>query len=92
MTRNRVPAAHLRPASLRVLMRRLRTHVPLRAPVRLVQRRGVKNANEFVLGYAAYRQPWMRGRRSRPKSYRIVVDERLSLGEKWECVIHEYAH
>jgi len=90
--RVRVPSSHLRSPSLRVLMRRLRTRLPLHAPVRLIQRRGVRFGSGFCLALAVYRQPWRRGHALRPVSYNIVIDSRLSHGEKWECVVHEYAH
>ena len=91
--RRRVPASQIKTPSLRVLMRRLRKRAPTKAPVRLVQQRGVRSGGEWVLGYAAYRRTWSRrGRPGRIKSHRIVVDSRLPLVEKWEVVVHEWAH
>jgi hypothetical protein len=74
-------------------MRRLRKNAPLRVPVRLVQRRGVRCSGEWVLGVVSHRRRWLkRGGWSRPTGYLIVIDERMPLGEKWAVVIHEYAH
>jgi hypothetical protein len=90
--REPIPSGHLRPSSLRRLMLKLRKHVPLRAPVRLVQRPGVRSSGEYVLAYAWYKQRWTPHGLKRPVRYRIVIDSRLPIGEKWECVVHEYAH
>lgn len=73
--------------SIRELMRRLRRGAPLSKPVRLVQRPGVRMDGRWVLGYAGYRL-----RRGRVVSFRIVVDSRLPPGEKWDVVVHEWAH
>lgn len=82
-------AKHLRTPSLRVLMGRLRKKAPLQAPVRLVQQKNCVCGGYLVLGYAAarYRYP-----AKKPVAFRITVDPRLSIGERWEVVIHEWAH
>lgn len=72
---------------MRKLMRRLRTNAPLSAPIRLVQQRNPKCGRDTVLGYMAWR-----AKNGRATSFRIVVEERLPLGEKFEVVVHEYAH
>ncbi len=43
----------------------------------------------MVLAVAGYKRPW---KSKRVHSYRIAIDSRLSLSEKWECLIHEWAH
>lgn len=84
---------HLRPPGIRVLLRRLRKRLPLKAPLRVRQSVGVKNDGDWVLGTAAYKQKWLGGRKKgKPQWFVITVDSRLPPGEKWECVVHEYAH
>lgn len=68
-------------------MARLRKNAPLKAPVRVIQRKGVFCLGGPVLGYA-----WYSGSITRVTGYRIVIDSRLSAAEKWEAVLHEYAH
>lgn len=84
-----VPDAHLRTPSLRELLRRLRRHEPLCAPVRVAYRAGVRSDGEWVLGYAGWRRNW---RSKRVTRFNIVIDSRLPRGEQWEVLIHEWAH
>ena len=76
----------------RRLLARLRKRLPLRVPVRLVWRKDPRCAGEIVLGYAAYRYAWSRGKRGRLQRCWIVLDPRLSAGQAWDALIHEYAH
>lgn len=78
---------HLRVPPLRELMRRLRKHAPLCAPVRLVQQKNVWCNGELVLGIACTRIA-----SGKPLSFRIVIDSRLSAGERWDVIVHEWAH
>lgn len=80
---------HLRTPPLRELMRRLRRNAPLVAPVRLIQKPGVRCGGQLVAGCACYRQKWPSGKVVR---FRITVDSRLSRAEKWDVIVHEWAH
>lgn len=85
MTRPKV----LQVPPLRELLRRLRKHAPLSAPVRLRQAPNLTCRGEPCVARMSYR---FDRRRSRVVAYTIWVDPRASLGERWEWVIHEWAH
>jgi hypothetical protein len=44
-----------------------------------------------VLGVASIVTRWCRGK-PRIVRFHIAIDSRLSLGEQWEVLVHEYAH
>lgn len=61
--------------------------------MRVAYRVGVLCRGEYVLGYAGYRRHWSKsGKPGRVLRHRIVIDSRLPLGEKWDVLIHEWAH
>lgn len=79
---------HLAAPPVRELMRRLRKHAPIGYPVRLVQKKNpVCRGYGIVPGYASVT---LRG--GRVIRGRIVVDPRLPIGEKWDVIVHEWAH
>lgn len=82
----------LRSPSLRELARRLRKHAPTKAPVRIIRQRGVRCDGGLVLGVISYKIHWRGGCPRRIERYRIVIDSRLSAGEQWDCLVHEWAH
>jgi len=81
---------HMQVPIVRELMRRLRKHAPLPVPVRIVQRRSPRICGDLVLGYC--HRTLKGGPKPRARRFLIVVEERLSLGEKYEVIVHEYAH
>ena len=83
---------HLRAPHVRVLMKRLRKYVPLPVSVRLVQQNG-----DVYLGSGKDRQKVLgkagcRMQNGKLVSFRITVDSRIPNGEKWEVIVHEWAH
>lgn len=78
---------NLRVMSLRKLMRRLRKHAPLCAPVRLRQQKDPKCWGELCIGRMD-----TRARRGRIVGFTLVLEVRLPKGEKWDCIVHEWAH
>lgn len=87
-------------------MRRLRKYAPLSAPVRLVQRKdpkcwfggtgsgasGRERVYDRVKGYALTFHQYEGEERVGVARFRIVIDSRLTLSEKWDVIVHEWAH
>lgn len=73
-------------------MWRLRHRLPLKAQVRVRQQVGVRCDGKWVLGVAAFRRQWTRRGWGKIVRFRITIDSRLPPGEKWEVLVHEYAH
>lgn len=82
-------AKHLQTPPVRTLMRRLRKHAPLSVPVRLRYRENIRCQGDLVPAMASYRIGLKSGKM---RSCWITVDPRLPLGEKWEAIVHEWAH
>lgn len=78
---------HMRVPSVRTLMRALRSGAPLSAPVRVVQKLNPACNGQVVLGYAGTRVA-----KGKPVRFQIVLERRLPAGEKYEVIVHEYAH
>jgi hypothetical protein len=78
---------HLTAPPARELMRRLRKHAPVGAPIRLVQGTDLRVDGELVLGYLRWRVVG-----ERVEAFRLCVDRRLPPGEKHEVIVHEWAH
>lgn len=80
---------NLRCISLRQQMRRLRKHAPLCAPIRVRQQIDPRCHGELCIGRMDTR---VRRRDQKVMHFTLVLERRLSAGEKYDCVLHEWAH
>lgn len=79
---------HCQTPPLRELLRRLRKHAPLKAPIRVRHVKDPMCWGEPCIG----RLDSLNYSRGRPRRFALILEARLSRAEKWDILIHEWAH